>query len=292
MRAAQEQHLTDRAASLTFYGLLALFPAMICLVALVGVFGQYPQTVNTVLGVLADVGARAQAESLRGTISDVVRAKGGATALLGVGLLATIWAATGYVAAYTRAANAIYGVRDGRPFWKLRPLQILLTMAMIVMVGAVGVSLALTGGIARAVGSATGIGSQTVTVWDIVKWPFIIAVVVAIFSVLDWAAPDHPRARFRLVSAGGCVGVALAVGASAVFGVFLARFGDYNATYGSLGTVIGFLMWLWLCNIAMLVGIVVNADRERARGAVRPSDDDSAARPDHAADARDVAPAK
>ncbi len=239
---------------------------MICLVALVGVVGQYPQTVNSVLGILADIGAGSQAHALRGTLSDVVRAKGGATALLTVGLLATIWAASGYVAAYSRAANEIYGVRERRPFWQRRPLQVLLTLGMIVMVGVVGFSLVLTGAIARALGSAAGIGSQPVVVWDIVKWPFIVALTVAIFSILDWAAPDIPHARFRLLSAGACVGVVLAAVGSAIFGVFLARFATYNATYGSLGGVIGFLVWLWLCNAAMLAGVVVNAERARMSG--------------------------
>ena len=267
LRTFRDNQLTDRAAALTFYGVLALFPALICMVALVGLFGQYPQTVDTVLGILTKVGAGSQAETLRGPLSGVVTAKGGAGALLGLGLLATIWAASVYISAFARAANAIYGIREGRPFWRLRPLQILLTLGMVVLVVLVAMSLVLSGTLAHAVGSAVGIGSTSVTVWNIAKWPFIVVMVMVVFSLLDWAAPNVRQPGFRGLSLGGVVGVVLWVIASALFGVYLARFGSYNATYGSLGGVIGFLMWLWLSNLALLLGVVVNAERERDRGA-------------------------
>jgi membrane protein len=149
----------------------------------------------------------------------------------------------------------------------LRPLQVLLTVAMVAMVGLVAMSLALTGTVAHAVGAAIGIGNTPITVWNFAKWPFIVAVVTVMFSLLYWAAPNIRQPRFRGVSAGGVVGVILWVVASALFGVYLARFGSDNATYGSLGGVIGCLMWLWISNLALLFGVVLNAELERKSAA-------------------------
>jgi len=264
-RAAQANQLTDRAAALTFYGVLALIPAMICVVALVGLFGQYPSTVNTMITIAGQVGAKSQAETLKGPITDVVQAKGGAGALLGFGILATVWSASGYVSAFSRATNAIYDIREGRPFWWLRPLQVLLTVGLVIALAVVTMALVLTGSLAHAVGDAIGVGSTAVTVWDIAKWPFIVVAVMVLFSVLEWAAPNVRQPKFRGLSPGGVVGVVIWVLLSAIFGAYLANFGAFNATYGSLGGVIGFLVWLWLSNLALLVGVVLNAELERAR---------------------------
>jgi membrane protein len=265
VREFRADNLTDWAAALTYYGILALFPALVCLVALVGLFGQYPRTVDALLGIASQVGAGSAVHTLRGPISGVVRAKGGAGALLGIGLLGALWSASGYIGAFTRASNAIYETREGRPFWKLRPLQMLLTLAMVSLLALLAISILMTGSLARAVGRTVGVGTTAVTLWDWLKWPVMVVVVMGMFSVLYWAAPNVRQPRFRWISPGAVVAVVLWIFASVLFGVYVANFGSYNKTYGSLGGVVAFLVWLWVSNIALLFGAELNSELERQR---------------------------
>ncbi len=261
----RDDNLTDWAAALTYYGVLALFPALLCLVALVGLFGQYPQTVDALLGIVSDVGQGSAAETLRGPITGVVEGKGGAGALLGLGLIGAVWSASGYIGAFSRATNAVYEVREGRPFWKLRPLQILLTLVMVFLLAIVAISLVVTGSLAHAVGDAIGIGSTTVTLWNWLKWPVMVAIVMLMIAVLYWAAPNVKQPGFRWITPGSVVAVLIWIVASVGFGLYVAMFGSYNKTYGSLGGMIGFLVWLWISNIAILFGAELNSEIERQR---------------------------
>jgi membrane protein len=261
----RDDNLTDWAAALTYYGVLALFPALLCLVALVGLFGQYPQTVDALLGIVTQVGQGSAAETLRGPITGVIQGKGGAGALLGLGLVGAVWSASGYIGAFSRATNAVYEVREGRPFWKLRPLQILLTIAMVFLLAVVAIALVVTGGLAQAVGDAIGLGSTTVTLWNWLKWPLMVLLVMVMFAVLYWAAPNVRQPGFRWITPGSVVAVVIWIAASAAFGLYVAKFGSYNKTYGSLGGMIGFLVWLWISNIAILFGAELNSEIERQR---------------------------
>jgi membrane protein len=265
VREFRDDNLTDWAAALTYYGVLALFPALVCLVALVGLFGQYPDTVNALLGVVEKVGQGSAADTLRGPITDVVEGKGGAGALLGLGLVGALWSASGYIGAFARATNAVYEVREGRPFWKLRPLQILLTLVMVFLLAILAISLVVTGSLAQAIGDAIGIGSTTVTLWNWLKWPVMVLLVMLMFSVLYWAAPNVRQPGWRWITPGSVVAVLIWIVASAAFGLYVAMFGSYNKTYGSLGGIIGFLVWLWISNIALLFGAELNSEIERQR---------------------------
>jgi membrane protein len=272
----RDDNLTDWAAALTYYGVLALFPALLCLVALVGLFGQYPQTVDALLGIVTEVGQGSAAETLRGPITGVIEGKGGAGALLGIGLVGAVWSASGYIGAFSRATNAVYEMREGRPFWKLRPLQILLTLVMVFLLAIVAISLVVTGGLAEAVGDAIGLGSTTVTVWNWLKWPVLVAIVMFMIAVLYWAAPNVKQPGFRWITPGSIVAVLIWIVASAGFGIYVAMFGSYNKTYGSLGGMIGFLVWLWITNIAILFGAELNSEIERQRelAAGEPAEDE------------------
>jgi membrane protein len=260
-----DDHLTDWAAALTYYGVLALFPALICLVALVGLFGQYPRTVNALLDIVNQLGQGSAADTLRGPITGVVQGKGGAGALLGIGVVFALWSASGYIGAFTRATNAIYEQEEGRPFWKLRPLQILLTLVMVVLLAVVALSLVVTGPLAHAIGNVIGLGGTAVTLWNWLKWPFLALIVMLMFALLYWAAPNVRQPGFRWITPGSVVAVVIWIVASAVFGVYVAMFGSYNKTYGSLGGVIAFLVWLWISNIALLFGAELNSEIERQR---------------------------
>jgi membrane protein len=262
---ARDDNLTDWAAALTYYSVLAIFPAMLVLVALVGIFGQYPQTTNELLKIVGKVGPHSAVDTFRQPIESVVRNKGGAGALLGVGLLGALWSASGYVGAFMRASNVIYEVPEGRRFWKLRPLQILVTLCMVLAAAVVALSIVTTGPLAKAIGDSIGLGHAAVLAWDIGKWPVLLLVVITMFSVLYYAAPNVRLPGFRWISPGGILAVVVWLVASVAFGVYAANFGSYNKTYGSLGAVIIFLVWFWLTNLALLLGAEFNAELERRR---------------------------
>jgi membrane protein len=264
-REAKDDHLTDWAASLTYYGLLALFPALIVLVALVGVFGSYPKTTNALLDIVRDLGPRSAVETFRKPIEGVVRNKGGAGALLGVGLLFAIWSASGYVGAFMRASNAIYEVEEGRSFWTLRPLQIAMTIVMVLATAVVALAIVVTGPLASSIGDVVGLGGTAVTVWNIAKWPMILVVVLTMIAFLYYAAPNVRQPSFRWITPGSLVAIVIWFLASVAFGFYAANFGSYNETYGSLGGVIIFLVWLWITNLAILFGAEFNSELERER---------------------------
>jgi membrane protein len=265
MKEFSDDNLMDWAAALTYYGILALFPGMIVLVSLLGVFGQYPETFNALLDVVRQVAPPQAVDTIAGPIEQVIRGKGAASTLLGFGLLGAIWSASGYIGAFMRAANVIYEVKEGRPFWKLRPLQIVLTIMMVSLLAVVLIGLVVTGPLARAVGNVIGLGDLAVTAWSIAKWPVLVVIVMAMFAVLYWIAPNVQQPHIKWISPGGIFAVLIWIVASVLFGLYVSNFGSYNKTYGTLGGAITFLVWLWVSNIALLLGAELDAELERER---------------------------
>jgi len=235
------------------------------LVALLGLFGQYPQTSNALLDIVGKLGPASAVDTVRGPIEGVVRAKGGAGALLGIGLIGAIWSASGYLGAFFRASNVVYEIEEGRPFWKLRPLQIAMTVVMSLLLAIVAIAIVVTGPLASAVGDVIGLGSTAVTLWNWLKWPVLVAVVLVMIAVLYYASPNVRQPAFRWISPGSVVALVVWAVASLLFGLYASKFGSYNKTYGSLGGVIVFLVWLWISNLALLFGIEFNAELERSR---------------------------
>jgi membrane protein len=260
----QDDNLSDWAAALTYYGVMSLFPMLIVLVALLGVVGQ-ESTINTVTDSLRTAGLGDVAKNVEGPLDEIVRNKGGAGALLGIGLLVALWSASGWVGAFTRAMNAIYEVREGRPFWKLRPLQVLITLGTVLLVSLVLLAVVVSGPIAKAVGTAVGVGDTTVTVWGIAKWPVLLVVLMAMVAGLYYIAPNVRQPRLRWVTPGGIVAVLTWIAASAGFGIYVSHFSSYGKTYGTLGSVITFLVWMWLSNLALLFGGELDSELERER---------------------------
>ena len=261
----RDDNLTDWAAALTYYAVLALFPGLIVLVAILGLAGQHPETTNTLLDIVRDVGPASAVDTFRGPIESVVKSSGGASALLGVGLLGAIWSASAYIGAFIRAVNVIYEVEEGRPFWKLRPLQIAITVAMVLLLALVAISIVVTGPLARSIGAAVGLGDTAETIWGIAKWPVIVVIVMGMFAVLYYIAPNVRQPRLRWVTPGGVVAVLAWLVVSLGFAFYVANFGSYDKTYGSLGGVVVFLIWLWLSNLALLFGAEFDAELERSR---------------------------
>lgn len=264
LREFSSDQCTDLAAALTYYAVLALFPAAIALLSLVGLIGQVGSTVDTLLGILRDVGASSAADTLGPTLTQLANSRGGGIALV-LGLLTALWSASGYVGAFGRAMNRIYQIEEGRPIWKLRPLMLLLTLVVVVLAALVAAALVLTGPAARAVGNAVGLGSTAVTVWNIAKWPILVFVVVLIVALLYYVTPNVQRPTFRWIGPGALVAIITWGIASAAFGFYVANFSSYNRVYGSLAGVVAFLLWLWITNLALLFGAELDAELERGR---------------------------
>jgi membrane protein len=264
VREFMDDECTDLAAALTYYAVLAMFPAAIALLSLVGLVGQQQQTVDTLLQILRDLGASSAADTLEPTLTELAGSQGAGLALV-IGLATALWSASGYVGAFGRGMNRIYEIDEGRPIWKLRPTMLLVTLVTVVLAAVVAVGLVLTGPAAEAVGRAIGLESAAVTVWSIAKWPVLLAVVVLIVALLYYATPNVKQPKFRWISVGAIVAIVVWVIASAAFGIYVANFSSYDKTYGSLAGVIAFLLWLWITNLALLFGAELDAELERGR---------------------------
>jgi membrane protein len=260
----QRDQCTDLAAALTYYSVLSVFPAILALISLLGVFGQGESTTQAMLDIVRQLGQSDAANQLEGPIRAMVGATGAGFALvLGVGT--ALFSASGYVGAFGRAMNRIYQVDEGRPVWKLRPQQVLITLGLVVLSALVLVGLVVSGPVAEAVGGAIGLEGATVTAWSIAKWPVILAVVISMVAVLYYWTPNVRQPRFRWVSVGAAIAILAWVVASIGFGFYVTTFGSYAKTYGSLAGIVVFLLWLWLTNLALLFGAEVDAELERAR---------------------------
>ncbi len=260
-----EDNLTDWAAALTYYGVLALFPALIALVGLVGLVGDPTSTTKTLTQIITKISPGSAAQTFAGPIKSITSSKGTAGIMGLVGIAAALWSASGYVGAFMRASNVIYETPEGRPIWKLRPLQMLVTLVMLILLAVVALALVLTGPIVTAVAGPLGIGGPAVQVWDIAKWPVLILVVIGMFAVLYYAAPNVKLKGFKRVTPGAAFALVVWLIASAAFAFYVANFGSYNKTYGALGGIVVFLVWMWITNVALLLGMELNAERERSR---------------------------
>jgi membrane protein len=259
----RDDNLTDWAAALTYYGVLALFPALIALISIVGLLGQ--STINGLKSNIQAIPAAGQAKQIiLNAITDISSHRGAAGLALILGLALALWSASGYVGAFMRASNAIYETPEGRPFYRLRPLQMLVTFVMLMAIALCAAAIVVTGPITAKVGQAVGLGNTAQTVFDIVKWPIILLVVSFIFSLLYFASPNVKQPGFKWITPGGVLAVVIWIAASAAFALYV-KFFPNNKTYGSFGGVIVFLMWLWISNIAILLGQEMNAELERER---------------------------
>ena len=264
LREFSKDQCTDIAASLTYYAVLAMFPAIIALLSLVSLVGQGPSTVKTLLGILKQVGAGSVAKTLQGPLLELSNTPGAGFALI-VGLLGALWSASGYVGAFGRAMNRMYEIREGRPIWKLRPAMLLLTLVLVLLAAVTLVGLVVSGPVAQAVGDAIGLGSTAVTIWNIAKWPVLLAVVVVTVGLLYWGTPNIKQPKFRWLSVGAAVAIGIWILLSVLFGFYVGNFSSYDKTYGSLAGVIVFLLWLWITNLALLFGAELDAELERGR---------------------------
>ncbi len=255
---------TDLAAGLTYYAVLSLFPGLLVVMSLIGVFGEGEATTRELLELVERIGQEDAVDQLREPIRQMTETNAAGIALV-ISLAAALWTASGYVGAFGRAMNKIYEVDEGRPFWKLRPINLAITVVTVLLAAMVLLGLVVTGPFAEELGETIGVGDTAVTVWNIVKWPIMVLVVVLLVAVLYYATPNVRQPKFRWISVGAGLAILVWILASLAFGFYVANFSSYNKTYGSLAGVIVFLLWLWLTNLALLFGAEVDAEMERAR---------------------------
>ncbi|GGR78275.1 hypothetical protein GCM10010169_23070 [Micromonospora fulviviridis] len=275
LREFQDDSLTDWAAALTYYGVLSIFPGMLVLISVLGLLGE-----RATQGVKDTVDQAVPEESVQKIIESAIDQAGASGGLASfaaiIGLVAAFWSASGYVAAFMRASNSIYDVPEGRPIWKTLPIRLGVTAVIGVMLLASAVIVIFTGGLAEQAGNAIGLGSTAVTVWNIAKWPVLLVLVSLMFAILYWASPNARHGGFRWVSPGGILAVVIWLVISGLFALYVGNFASYNKTYGALAGVIIFLVWLWLSNIAILLGAEFDAELERSRAiaAGHPADEE------------------
>lgn len=273
-----DDDLTDWAAALTYYGVLAIFPALLALVSILGLLGR--SSIKPLIDNLSSLAPGAVRDTLNSMLDQLQSSQGKAVLALIIGLVVALWSASAYIAAFMRASNAVYDIGEGRPVWKTVPTRLGITIVVVVMLALMAVGVVFTGTLARRAGQVLGVGDTGLTVWNIAKWPVLILLFSLVIALLYWASPNVRRG-FRWVTAGSVLAVLIWLVASAGFAVYVANFSSYDKTYGSFAAIIIFLVWLWISNIAILLGLEFDAELERARAIVsgHPADEEPYAEP-------------
>jgi membrane protein len=263
IREFRDDELTDRAAGLTYYTVLSIFPALLAVVSVLGLLGQ--GSIQPLLDNLRGLAPGPAKDVLTTVLGSLRNSQGtaGVFAILGIAL--ALWSASGYVAAFMRAANAVYDMPEGRPIWIKLPVRVAVTAVLLLLLALTAVGVVFTGGLANRAAGVLGIGDAATRVWDIGKWPVLVLIVVLALAILYWAAPNVRHPGFRWITPGSVLAVVVWIVASAAFAFYVANFGSYNRTYGALAGVVIFLVWLWISNIAVLLGVELDAELQRGR---------------------------
>lgn len=257
-----EDGMPDRAAALTYYGLLSLFPMLIALVSIIGLFADPDATTEKLTAIASSLGPDAAADTFSGPVENLTSNRGASGVTFAVGLALSTWAASGYIGAFGRASNVIFETREDRPFWKLKPLQLAITVAMIVILALLAIGLVMTGPVVRAVAEPFGVASTAIDIWGFAKWPVMVALVLLMFAVLYHFSPNVENRRFRWFTPGAGLALLVWILASAGFAFYVGNFGSYNETYGTLGGFVVLLVWFWISNLAVLFGLELNSEVE------------------------------
>ncbi len=263
LKEFSSDHLTDQAAALTYYGVLAIFPMLIVIVSVLGLIGH--SVTQPLISNLSSVAPGPAQQIFTNGIHNIENHQGTAGVLFVVGLVGALWSASGYIAAFMRASNVVWDVEEGRPFYKTIPIRLGVTLVTVILLTLSALAVVLTGSLAGKVGNLIGVGSSAVQIWDIAKWPVMLVFMTVILSILYYTGPNVRQPGFRWVTPGGMFAVAMWLVVSGLFALYVANFSSYNKTYGALASVIVFLVWLWLTNIVILFGAELNAELERGR---------------------------
>jgi len=260
-------NLPKVAASLTYFTVLSLLPALIVVVALLGIIGLSSDAVHTLLDTLRDAGAPWAAEFISDALDSVVTSQSSGVVLI-ISLLGSLWAASAYVGAFTWASDTIYGVTRRLPFWKGLPLRVALALLLLALLTVGAAVIALVGPFGEWLVDLTGIGTGPLQLWAWIKWPLLIGLGLLLFTVLYRFTPSRRQPALWKLLPGAAAGVGLWILASAGFSVYLDHFASYNRVYGTLGAGVAFLVWAWIMNLALLVGVELNREIEERRGSL------------------------
>ncbi len=263
IREFRDDQLTDRAAALTYYGILSIFPALLALVSVLGLLGQ--GSIQPLIDNLREFAPGPARDLLTTVLKNLQNSQRTAGFFAIVGIAVALWSASGYVAAFMRASNHVYEMPEGRPIWIKLPVRVAVTAVLLVLLAVSAFAVVLTGSLADRVGKIFGIGDTATMVWDIAKWPALIVIVSLMLAILYWAAPNVRHPSLRWITPGSILAVIVWIIASAAFAFYVANFGSYNKTYGALAGVVIFLIWLWISNIAVLLGVELDAELQRGR---------------------------
>lgn len=262
----QRHDLVDRSAALTYYGLLGIVPVMLVLYSLFGIFGS-AQTVEDAIDVLGGIVPGRSDGPAREKFAQALQRDASSSALLGIGLFGVLWTASAYVGSFFRASATIWGVKR-RPLWQAWPARVALTFVLLLMVAASAAAIVVTGQLAESIGSVLGLTQATVTLYEILKWPAVLALLVLEVGLLYRTSPGAPRTMIHwwLITPGSAFVVVAWLLVSGGFTLYVNVFGSYDTTYGALGATIASMVWLWLMNLVLLAGVTVDAELEQWRG--------------------------
>ncbi len=259
-----DDECTDRAGALTYFGVLALFPGLLALASLLAIAGQGDRAIDALFGIVEQVAPADALDVVREPLEDFSSSPAAGLGFV-TGLVLAIWSASGYVGAFSRAMNRIYEIDEGRPFWKLRPMQLFVTVVTLVLVVVIATILVVSGPVVDAIGNALNLGETVQVAWEIIKWPVLALAVVFVIALLYYATPNAKQPRFRWISIGAVLAILVLLIASAGFALYVVNFSNYDRTYGSFAGVVIFLLWLWISNCALLFGAEFDAELERGR---------------------------
>jgi membrane protein len=256
--------LPQLAAALTYHTVLSLPPALLVMVSLLGIVGLSPETVHSLLDTLGELGAPWAAEAVS-DILDSVLGSPNSGAVFTLSALLALWTASAYVGSFMAASDRIYEIAQRRPFWTSLPLRVGLALLLLALLSLTAAVVALVGPVGDWIADATGIGTGPLRLWTWVKWPLLVVLGLLLFTLLYKFAPSRRQPSPWWLLPGAAMGLALWLAASALFSLYLSNFADYNRVYGTLGAVVAFLVWAWLLNLALLVGVEVNREVELRR---------------------------
>ncbi|MFE4228689.1 YihY/virulence factor BrkB family protein [Arthrobacter sp. NPDC056886] len=264
LREFTKDQCPDLAAALTYYSVLSIFPALLALVSLLGIFGQAGKTTSALLEIVQGFAPGDTVEAIRQPVEQLSSSSAAGLTLV-LGILTALWSASGYVGAFGRAMNRIYEIDEGRPFIKLRGTMLVVTIATVLIVLVLSAMLVLSGPVAESVGNAIGLGGAVLTAWNILKWPVIVLLVILAIAILYYATPNVKQPKFRWMSLGSTIALVIFLLSSLAFAFYVANFNSYEKTYGAIGGVIISLLWLWILNMSLLFGAEFDAEMERGR---------------------------
>ena len=263
-REFSKDQCPDLAAALTYHAVLSIFPALLALVSLLGIFGQAEKTTSAVLDIVQGIAPGKTVDTIRPVVEGLASSSSAGLTLV-LGVLIALWSASGYVGAFGRAMNRVYEIEEGRPFIKFRATMLAVTVVNLLIVVMVVAMLVLSGPVAESVGGAVGLGGAFLATWNIAKWPIMLVMIIVAIAVLYYATPNVKQPKFRWLSMGSVIALVVFLLASLGFGLYVANFSSYNKTYGAIGGVIIALLWLWILNMSLLFGAECDAEIERGR---------------------------